>query len=99
MIGGGYARVGGSAEGVTGIGDFSVDGYDIRLGSGIDYYFSNVFSLGATIQLELVRLWRNGTTITPPSDPMTPAPPASFAEDASGHGIAFNAGVVAGLHF
>jgi hypothetical protein len=97
MLGGGFAKLGRSAEGRSGIGDVSISGFDVRLGGGLDYYASNVFSVGGTVQAELLRLARGATTVTPPGDPSPPASP--FSSDAWGLGLVVTAGAVLGLHF
>jgi hypothetical protein len=99
MLGGGFAKLGRSAEGASGIGDVSITGFNVRLGGGVDYYLSNVFSVGGTLQAELLRLARGATTAPPPS-PMDPnAAPSPFASDASSLGLVVTAGAVLGLHF
>jgi len=99
ILGGGFAKLGRSAEGVAGIGDVSVTGFNVRLGGGVDYYLSNVFSVGGTLQAELMRLSRGATSVPPPS-PMDPnAAPSPFASDASSLGLVVTAGAVLGLHF
>ena len=74
----------------------SVTGFDVRLGGGVDYYVSNVFSVGGTLQAELMRLSRGATTVTP-GNPSPP--PSAFSSDASGLGLVVTAGAVLGLHF
>ncbi len=100
MIGGGFAKLGNSAANVTGIGDKpSISGFNVRLGSGLDYYVSSAFSVGAAIQVDLLRLSRSPTTVGLAADGMTPAAPAAFGDDASSLGLVVNAGLVAALHF
>jgi hypothetical protein len=99
MLGGGFSKLGRSAEGVTGIGDVSVTGFNVRLGGGVDYYVSNVFSVGGTLQAELMRLARGATSAPPPSPSDPNATPSPFASDASGLGLVVSAGAVLGLHF
>jgi hypothetical protein len=100
VLGGGFAKVGRSAEGVTGLSDVpSITGFNVRLGSGLDYYLSNVFSVGAAVQLDFLRLSRSPTTIGLAPSPQMPVAPASFEQSASSLGLVLNAGVVLGLHF
>ena len=94
-IGAGYTKVTLSDEVKARSGDSSIGGFDIRLGSGLDYYFSNVFSVGGMIAIDFVRLSRgpvgsNGTTAGRPPE---------WNQDASSIGLVLNAGLVAGLHF
>ena len=97
-FGGGFAKLGRSAEGVSGIGDVSISGFNVRLGGGVDYDLSNVFSVGGTLQAELLRLARGATTVTPPPGNPSP-PPSAFSSDASSLGLVVTAGAVLGLHF
>ena len=99
MLGGGFAKLGRSSEGVSGIGDVSITGFNVRLGGGVDYYLSNVFSVGGTLQAELLRLARGSTTVPPPSPTDPNAAPSPFASDASSLGLVVTAGAVLGLHF
>jgi len=57
MLGGGFAKVG-YREGAFGPSttDVSTSGFDIRIGGGVDYYLSSVFSVGAALQGDLLRL-------------------------------------------
>jgi hypothetical protein len=99
VLGGGFAKVGRSAERVAGIGDVSISGFDVRIGSGLDYYVSNALSVGASVELDMLCLSRGGTTVAVPTDPAMTAAPESFARDASSVGIVLTAGAVVGLHF
>jgi len=95
-IGGGYAKLGHSADNLLGAArGVSVSGFDFRLGAGIDYYAANVFSIGATLDLELVRLSRSAVALQA-SDP--PAA-AAFGSSASSLGLGVTAAAVVGFHF
>ncbi|HKQ69682.1 MAG TPA: outer membrane beta-barrel protein [Polyangiaceae bacterium] len=95
-LGAGYAKLGHSADDLLGNArGVSVSGFDVRLGGGIDYYVTNVFSVGGTLELEMVRLGRSGIALTPADDPAASA----FGSDASALGITAAAGAVLGLHF
>ncbi len=96
FIGGGYARVGHSQDNVLGNDRaVAVAGFDVRLGGGFDYYASNVFSVGAMINFELVRLGRSGVALTATDVPAV----AALGSDASSLGLTATAGAVVGFHF
>jgi hypothetical protein len=99
ILGGGFAKLGRSAEGMSGGGDVSITGFNVRLGGGVDYYVSNVFSVGGTLQAELLRLARGATTVPSPSPADPNAAPSPLASDASSLGLVVTAGAVLGLHF
>jgi hypothetical protein len=61
MIGGGYARVANVADGSNAdIADARIDGFDVSLGGGLDYYLSNLISVGGALTLEMTRVSRRG---------------------------------------
>jgi hypothetical protein len=102
VLGGGFAKVGRSADSMPIMRDVSVSGFNVRLGSGLDYYLSNVFSVGASVQFDLLRLSRGAASpVERPddSDPRAVAAVGSFARDASSLGLVITAGLLAGLHF
>jgi len=89
VIGAGYSNLGVDAlRGVT------MAGYDIRLGGGIDYYLSNVVSVGGSLTVEIVRLARSNFPDTRESNP----DPATLS-GAYGFGLALTPSAVVGLHF
>jgi len=95
-IGGGYARLGHAADSLLGTDrGVSIAGFDIRLGGGLDYYVTNVFSIGGVLEAELLRLARSGVALRP-TDPATAS---SFQADASSLGVTVMLGAVAGFHF
>jgi hypothetical protein len=94
-IGAGYTKVTLSDEVKARSGDTSIGGFDIRLGSGLDYYFSNVFSVGGMIAIDFVRLSRGPV----PSNGTMAGWPPEWNQDASSIGLVLNAGLTAGLHF
>jgi hypothetical protein len=75
-------------------GGFDVMGFDSRLGAGIDYYLTNMFSVGANLTGDMLFLSRSKVAGAP-----TSGPGAVYAEDGSsiGGGVALTA--VMGLHF
>jgi hypothetical protein len=83
-IGGGYARVSGTGEGAR------IDGFDARLGGGIDYFATNVFSIGPALSAGLVRVSRGAASGA--ADPV-------WQRDSSKLGVSISAAAVAALHF
>ena len=72
------------------IGDASATGFDIRLGGGLDYFVSNVSSVGGKVDIDLLRL-SHSIVINAARVPLTPS--------WSSLGFVITPGVVAGLHF
>jgi hypothetical protein len=102
-LGAGFAKLGHSADAISGVRDVSVSGFNVRLGGGVDYYVSNVLSVGGALHVDLTRLWRAGT---PPlrsagdtTNPGSPAVIEAISRDASSVGLVLDAGAVVGLHF
>ena len=85
MVGAGFAKLG-YRDGAFG----STSGFDIRLGGGVDYYVSNVFSVGGTLQAELLRLVHGQ---------VSNAAGSVLIAETSSVGFAVTAGAVVGLHF
>jgi hypothetical protein len=85
-LGGGYARLGS----ITGAPSCRIDGFDVRLGGGLDYYLTNALSIGASVTGDLVRLSRSavGSTLEP-----------AWQSEASALGLSVNAAGTASLHF
>lgn len=106
LVGAGYARVGAYdtqtiSANVTS-DDLDIDGYNIRLGGGLDYYVTPRFSVGAQLTGEFLALFRsqvNGVNVV--ANPVTPAQQADavYAQSGSGLGFALSASAVLGLHF
>jgi len=95
-LGGGYARLGHAADKLLGADrGVSIAGFDVRLGGGLDYYVTNVFSIGGLLEAELLRLARSGVTVRP-TDPATAS---SLQSDASSLGVTVTLAAVAGFHF
>jgi len=85
FLGGGYAKVPYHGSDST-----SASGFDVRLGGGFDYYLSRAFSLGAKLDVDVLRLEQTivfATSSTPSSI------------DFSTVGLVVTAGAVIGLHF
>lgn len=75
-------------------------GFDARLGAGVDYYLTNLFSVGVNLSADLLLLQR--TTTACPSgatDPGAPAGLAFYCGSGSSTGGAVTASAVGGLHF
>jgi hypothetical protein len=87
ILAAGYCALGSDAK--PG-GDFF--GWNLRLGGGIDYYVSNVLSVGGSMTAEIVRLRISGLDGVPQQDP-------SLQPDAYGLGIGLTLSGVVGLHF
>ena len=100
ILGGGFAKLGRSAEGIPGVGDVSISGFNVRLGGGVDYYLSSVLSVGGALHADLMRLSRAGTPpLRSAGDPGSPAVIEAISRDASSLGLVLTAGAVVGLHF
>jgi hypothetical protein len=84
MIGGGYSRL----SNYAGADYASIKGFNIRIGGGLDYYITNVLSVGGQITAELLGLSRGAIS-----------QPGFYGPDASGLGLGFTGSAVAGLHF
>jgi hypothetical protein len=69
-------------------------GFDARLGGGLDYYLTNMFSIGANVGVELMALSRKADACGTGS-----ASSALYCADGSSVGGAVTASAVAGLHF
>jgi hypothetical protein len=95
-IGAGYARVGRAADKLLGVNrGVTISGFDVRLGGGLDYYFTNAFSIGANLDVELLRLSRSGVALRPTDNPAA----AAFGGNASSLGVTVTTAAVAGFHF
>ena len=98
VVGGGFAKLGSAnrygAPAAYTANDVSITGFDVRLGGGIDYYVSNTFSVGGSLNAELLRLVRSGAVLPAP-DSMLP----SYSQEGSGVGLVVTAAAVLGLHF
>ena len=92
MLGGGFAKLAyhGDRFGLTGAPNVATLGFDLRLGGGVDYYLSNVFSVGGMLEADLMRLSRGN---------VVDAAGSTIAGEASSVGLVVTAGAVVGLHF
>jgi hypothetical protein len=85
LVGGGYSRLSVRGDDTN---VFSIKGFNVRIGGGLDYYVTNVLSVGAQLTAELLGLSRGAI-----------AQPGFYGADASGLGLGFTGSAVAGLHF
>lgn len=102
-LGAGYTKVGHATKALFGdAADVTIDGVNLRVASGADYFVTNVFSVGARAAFEVLFLGRDavdpGALTTATSGPEH-ARAQAYAADASGVGFAASASVVLGLHF
>jgi hypothetical protein len=89
-LGAGYARLGSLGE--AGV---RVQGYDIRLNAGIDYYFDKAFSIGGTATAEVLGMTRPGVDLNQSAGSVSKD---VYKLDGSSVGIAILASAVVGLH-
>ncbi len=91
MLGGGFAKLGYHDDRAgAGVPSPSTTGFDIRLGGGVDYYVSSAFSVGGTLQVDLVRLSRGAVSA---------ADGTLLVGEGAGTGLAVTGGALLGLHF
>ena len=113
-FGGGYTKVGNAADAKLGSADAGVkmQGYDVRVGFGLDYYVTPTFTVGANVTAEALMLSRPGvdpTTVLKSGtnvsacqsapDPQACVTAKAYQADGSGIGLAVSPSVVLGLHF
>jgi hypothetical protein len=93
MLGGGYASIGSKSDVVN------ARGLDVRVGGGLDYYVTPVFSIGANVTADLLALSRSATP--PVNAAGTPGTPGTvnYAADGSSVGMGIAGTAVVGLHF
>ena len=85
FAGGGFAKLAHHAS-----SDSAATGFDVRLGGGLDYYVSNVFSVGGRVDVDLLSL-SHSIVFNAPRIPLT--------HSWSSLGFVVTPGVVAGVHF
>jgi hypothetical protein len=90
FIGAGYSKVGRLQSSRV-----RVQGYDIRLGFGGDYYFDKMFSVGASATGDLLGMTRPGVDLNQPTGNISDD---VYKLDGSGIGIALVASLNAGFH-
>jgi hypothetical protein len=89
-IGGGYAKVGRLQD--SGV---RVQGYDIRLNLGLDYYFSKTFSVGGIASAEVLGMTRPGVDLNQATGSVSQD---IYKLDGSSVGIAIMASAGVGVH-
>ena len=94
--GAGYASLGSFATDAAFASQASARGFIGRLGVGIDYYLSNTFSVGGTLNGDLLVLSR--AAVAGAADGSTDAA-KFYAEDGSSVGAGATLAAVVGLHF
>jgi hypothetical protein len=75
-----------------------IAGFDARLGGGLDYYFTNMFSAGVNLSADLLLLKRSAKCATGVG-PAFDAHNATYCVDGSSTAGALSATAVFGLHF
>ncbi|HEX4473575.1 MAG TPA: hypothetical protein VH142_00785 [Polyangiaceae bacterium] len=64
VLGGGYSVIGGLSDAIQGLSQgINVDGANLRLGLGVDYFFSKYFSVGVRATAEVLFLARHGVAL------------------------------------
>ncbi len=105
-LGGGYVGLGNVTQNLTDT-TVSIRGYYARVGGGLDYYLTPVFSLGAAVSWEFMGLTRPGVSLDQinkikgslsSSDPQQ-AKADALALDGTSYGSALAITGVLGLHF
>jgi hypothetical protein len=108
-LGAGYSALGSLSGAIGNVPDaVSISGLDVRVGGGLDFFVTNVLSLGIGASWELLVLTRPGVPLDNPqaacsgaataNDPNAAAQCAAQAEG-SGFGSAISIGAKLGLHF
>jgi hypothetical protein len=101
----GYTALGSFSGAVSGANDaIDISGFDARVGAGLDYFITPVFSLGANVSWEFLALTRPGLSpeaiASLETDPNVESARAqALAAEGSGYGSAIAVTAVAGLHF
>jgi len=75
----------------------TIRGFDARISGGLDYYLTNMFSLGVNVGADLLVLARNADCVSGLTD--ATGAPNVYCSDGSSTGGAVTATALAGLHF
>jgi hypothetical protein len=89
-LGAGYAKVGSLKDARV-----KVQGYNIRLYGGVDYYFSKTFSIGGSATAEVLGLTRPGVDLNQSTGSVSED---VYKLDGSSVGLAIMASAVVGVH-
>jgi hypothetical protein len=99
VVGAGYSRAGAyDTKTITAnvsSKDLSIDGFNVRLGGGLDYYVTPRFSVGALVNVDLLALYRSKIAVPPSTSPVD----AQYRGAASSLGWGVTTSLVLGLHF
>ncbi len=90
MVGGGYSRLGRMRE-----RSVQVQGYNIRVGFGLDYYFNKMFSLGGGVSGDVLGMTRPGVDLNQATGSVSED---IYKLDGSSLGIALQGSAVVGFH-
>ncbi len=103
VFAGGYSVIGGLSDLVRDLGaGLDVDGANARFALGLDYYFSNEFSVGARAAAELLFLARHGVALRDVPNQLTSLDAAQgglLAGSGSSVGTALNISAGPAFHF
>jgi hypothetical protein len=94
-LGGGYARLGSLQKVSLQDPGARVQGYNIRLNAGLDYYFDKMFSIGGVATGELLGMTRPGVDLNQATGSVSED---VYKLDGSSVGVAIMASAVVGLH-
>jgi hypothetical protein len=89
-LGAGYAKLGSLQD-----REVLVQGYDIRLTAGVDYYFNKTFSIGGAATADLLGMTRAGVDLNQRTGSLSEE---VYKLDGSSVGIAIMASAVVGVH-
>ncbi len=90
-VGAGYASLGSFSSEDASASAAKAQGFDARLGAGLDYYLTNTFSLGANLTGDVLVLSRSPVDGAAAED--------VYSTDGSGVGVGGTLTAVVGLHF
>jgi hypothetical protein len=96
-LGGGYASLGSFDS--DALKELSVKGFDVRGGVGVDWYLSEIFSLGGNLSGDLLFLSRSKLDASELAEGGGALDAAVYGSDGSSIGGAVTFTLVAGLHF
>jgi len=105
MLGAGYSVFGGLGDAINGVGQgLDIDGANMRLGLGLDYFVTRTWSVGARVSGELLFLARSGVPIRDLARPeqvstLGEAKARLLEGDGSSAGTALALTIGPGLHF
>lgn len=102
-LGAGYTKLGHPTKALFGdAGDVKIDGWNLQLASGADYFVTKVFSVGARASFDVLFLGRDAVdpqSLTTATSGPELARAQAYGQDGSATGFAASLSVVLGLHF